>query len=351
MYMSESVFQIVPSPSQKPDAVVDLTGTIPDLEAQGQRETAESAAAESEAIAGGLHREETSEAEELFGLPPEDGHGSVDYSPSVATNFSEPFEMIYSGVRTSLVAGYDADRVVSSAWYSLQQDDKSTKQVWEQGFWNQFFDKSTAVMDLFSQRLKRPTPYDVPDFPGAESGIMVEQRTVSKPRFGGPDFLQHVRDVPERTWQEEREALWETAIRRWVSLIDSWTTDSCELVRVIHSGSSFREKAQILVDVFYNKSPQTLMKRANSLSRITNYLVSCGCVFPCSESQCYDFFKRESASGAPAPRLKAIFEAMVFARHVLGVSALEEITNSRRCLGAASTSVFANLRQASPFKI
>lgn len=107
----------------------------------------------------------------------------------------------------------------------------------------------------------------------------------------------------------------------------------------------------MLVDVFFNRAPQTLMKRVNSLSRITNYLISYGRTFPCSESDVYQYFKKESSIGAPASRLKAVFEALVFARHVLGVKALEDVIDSRRCLGAASTSVFANLRQASPFKV
>ena len=55
--------------------------------------------------------------------------------------------------------------------------------------------------------------------------------------------------------------MWETAIRRWVAILDSWTADGILLVQALQSKESFTEKAQILVDVFFNKAPQTLMKK------------------------------------------------------------------------------------------
>ena len=53
----------------------------------------------------------------------------------------------------------------------------------------------------------------------------------------------------------------------------------------------------------------------------------------------YTFLKKQAGSGAPASRLKAIFEAAVFARHVLGLDELQAIVSSRRCLGATAQNV------------
>lgn len=272
---------------------------------------------------------------------------SVGYSPSITTDFSEPFDVVYCDAKTPISANYDPGRLVDSAWQSLEPH--GHKQVWETGFWNEFFNPNHDQFD-FAQSSKRPFPVDFPAVEAA-SRDAVGDRAVSKPRFECSGFLQHIKDVPELTWREQREAQWETAIRRWISLIDSWNTDSCELVRIIHEGASFSAKAQILVDVFFNKAPQTLLKRVNSLSRLTNALIATGLTFPCNEDQFYTFLKRESQSGAPSSRLKAIFEALVFARHVLGVASLEDVIASRRCLGAASTSIFSSPRQATPFKV
>ena len=90
------------------------------------------------------------------------------------------------------------------------------------------------------------------------------------------------------------------------------------------------------------------MKRVNSLSRLCNSLTVKGLHFPCSEDEFYQYLKLESQNGAPSSRLKACFEAVVFARHVLGMDALQSLVNSRRCLGAASQQGPTCPRQASP---
>jgi len=164
-------------------------------------------------------------------------------------------------------------------------------------------------------------------------------------------FLQHIRDVPERSWREEREAVWEIAIRRWVAILDTWTPGDSDLLIALHDCAAFKDKAQILVDVFFNKAPQTLTKRVNSLQKLCNGLQKENVGFPCNEDQFYGFLKRDAANGAPPSRLKSYFEAVVFARYVLGLEALKPLTDSRRCLGATMTKQLVCPRQADPFTV
>ena len=110
------------------------------------------------------------------------------------------------------------------------------------------------------------------------------------------------------------------------------------------------KRAQILVDVFYNKAPQTL-KRVNSLQKLCNALREDNVRFPCSEEQFYNFLKQESVRGAPASRLKSFFEALVFVRYVLGVESLQLLTESRRCSGAAFSRSLSCPKQADPFTV
>ena len=140
------------------------------------------------------------------------------------------------------------------------------------------------------------------------------------------------------------------AIRRWHTLILSWSSDSV-LVQTVIQGESFREQSQVLVDVFYNKAPSTLLKRCSGLNRITCDLKKFGKSFPCNESDFYDFMCRQRAEGAPASRMKACFESVVFCRHVLGISELDECISSRRCLGVTARSIHDKVRQASPLKV
>eukprot|EP00435_Cladocopium_sp_Y103_P027288 s3494_g6.t1 len=65
----------------------------------------------------------------------------------------------------------------------------------------------------------------------------------------------------------------------------------------------------------------------------------------------YAFLKSEAEQGAKPSRLKACFEAVVFARFVLGIEVLQQVVSSRRCLGAASHSSLGCPRQADAFTV
>ena len=134
-------------------------------------------------------------------------------------------------------------------------------------------------------------------------------------------------------------------------LLDQWEAGEIPLLVALQSKATFVERAQIMVDVFYNKAPQTLMKRVNSLLKLCGTLHGQGVVFPCTEEQFYVFLKNEAQLKAPASRLKAYYESIVFCRHVLGVEPLQQIVESRRCLGAASQTALTCPRQATPFTV
>ena len=56
-------------------------------------------------------------------------------------------------------------------------------------------------------------------------------------------------------------------------------------------------------------------------------------------------------NNAPPSRLKGVFEALVFARHVLGVVEFQHLIDSRRCLGACGNDPFHIIKQASPLTV
>ena len=276
--------------------------------------------------------------------------GSVSYTPSIAkTDFAEFLPGQSADADLEFSRNYDTAAVVSSAWTSLQSE--IPKLPREQDFWSGFLDPAKPVLEQFHKGFKRPLPFHYEGTSTSASKSEVDRRVVSKPYPGLQSFIKHIKDVPEKSWQEERDALWEIAIRRWVAVLDTCEAGDNLLILSLQCKTSFTEKAQILVDVFYNKAPQTLMKRVNSLSKLCNSLAVKGLSFPCTEDEFYQFLKSESESGAPSSRLKACFEAVVFARHVLGMDPLQTLVNSRRCLGAASRQGPTCPRQASPFTV
>ena len=289
--------------------------------------------------------EEPTGNNDLFGVTAND----ADYSPSILTDFSGVLPGVSEDEGIELSKHYDPEAVVQSAWKSLTHE--GPKLPWESNFWERFLDPNVSAMDLMDRGYKRPAPAPFFQEPSGASAVEVERRVFPKPFQEVKGFLQHIRDIPERSWKEEREAIWETSVRRWVALTDTWTPGCSRLVDALHGCHTFKEKAQILVDVFYNKAPQTLIKRVNSLQKFCKALQEDGVKFPCSEEQFYSYLKQESAKGAPTSRLKSVFEALVFVRYILGVERLHELTESRRCTGAAFSKNLSCPRQADPFTV
>ena len=93
------------------------------------------------------------------------------------------------------------------------------------------------------------------------------------------------------------------------------------------------------------------MKRENSLQKLYTALREDDIRFPCGEEPFYNFLQQETTKGAPSSRLKSFFEALAFVRYVLGVEALQDLTESRRCTGAAFTRSLKCPTQAEPFTV
>lgn len=270
----------------------------------------------------------------------------VGCSPSIRTDFSG-FRPDFSADDALDVAdGYDPGVIVQSAWKRLAAE--TPKLPWEQSFWEKFLYTSVSAMDMLEKGFRRPLLALIWGDNSSAPSTKVARRAFPNPFQEVKGFLQHVRDVPERSGREEREAVWETPVRRWVALTDDWLPDCSALDTTLHNCSTLKEKAQILVDFFYNKAPQILRKGVISLQRICSALKEEKILFPCNEEQFYGVLKQESARGAPASRLKSFSEALVFARDILGVESLQLLTESRRCTGAAFGRSLNCPRQADP---
>ena len=227
----------------------------------------------------------------LFGLSDED----AGYSPSVCTDFSGFLPDSSWDQSGDVSSDYSPETMEQSTWESLAAE--TVKLPWELGFWDKFRDPNTSVMDMLGKGFKRPVPAPVLKETSSASSVEIERRVFPRPFKEVKGFLQHVRDIPERSWQEEREAMWETSVRRWVALTDTWIPESSNLIAALHNCTTFKEKAQILVDVFYNKFPQTLMKRVNSLQKLCTALREDGIRFPCGEEPFYNFGNRRQPKG------------------------------------------------------
>ena len=235
---------------------------------------------------------------------------------------------------------------VNRSWMQLSQ--QPLRQFWETGFWEQIFDDGQGETPLLSS-LTRPA--FVPD-PVVSSADAVSQSKVvlARKRARATSFLEVVSSSTVQSWQEQRDATWETAIRRWHSCIMSWKgTDN--LIGLVQAGSEFQSQCQIIVDVLHNKAPSTLLKRCNSISRLVNDLLGRGLDFPCSENDLYEHMCRERSARVKLSRLKSLMEAVTFVRHVFNIASLEGATKSRRCMGVATAKQPTIVHQAPPLRV
>ena len=269
---------------------------------------------------------------------------SIGYSPTSGS--FEYIENSNASSSASLPAGYNPDREVEKAWTQLQTS--QLKAVWEDDFWSSIFDPSHNPFDIATRStLKRPVQHVVNNVPTEEEDVLV--RKLKNPREM-KDFHSVVKKQSIQSWRDERDAQWDTAIRRWRALILTWD-ESERIVDELINRDSFKSQAQVLVDVFYNKAPSTLLKRCNSLGRLCNFLREDAKTFPCSESDVYQFMSYEKSRGAPSSRMKGVLEALTFVRHILGIEKLDTCITSRRCMGAASSRESIVVKQASPLKV
>ena len=265
------------------------------------------------------------------------------YAPS-----SNSFEYIDDtrASSSSLPAGYNPQREVEKAWSQLQTP--QLKAVWEDDFWSSIFDPSHDPFDIATRKtLKRPVQHVVNNIPTEEEDVV--SRKLKNPR-DMRDFHSVVKRLSIQSWRDERDAQWDTAIRRWRAMILTWDENE-RIVEELISRDSFKSQAQILVDVFFNKAPATLLKRCNSLGRLCNFLKDDNKLFPCNESTLYQFLSYEKSKGSPASRLKGVLEALTFVRHMLGIEKLDGCITSRRCMGAASSKELTMVRQADPLTV
>ncbi len=115
--------------------------------------------------------------------------------------------------------------------------------------------------------------------------MQVAEEVVEKVALGKTlDFTSCVKDILPRNWKEERKSLHQTAIFRWHALVLSWR--DTDIVLALQCRPTKQEHLQIIVGIFYNKAPSTLMKRVGSLARVTNYFWTGDAVFLAQRNRC-----------------------------------------------------------------
>ena len=227
---------------------------------------------------------------------------------------------------------------------------QTVEHVWEQGIWGAIFgDKSLLdVYKPYGESLKRPI----------DTSTTQESSEVALPSFSrlktcstsGLSYHDVVRDKPDISWQEQRDADLQSSVKFWMGLVNRWESSCSIVAETLNLGETDRV-FMVFAHLFSGRSPVTVRKRGYSVMRLCDHLDKQQQTFPCSERAFYDFLCAEQLSLAPQSRMKGYMQSINFVRHVMAVDELEPLTNSARCKGACMGDVLRERLQASPLKV
>ena len=282
------------------------------------------------------------------------GGDSVSIEPSIAetvdlqlnanTGFSAASHLLESVPASS----YDTVTALEVASRSIPM--QTVEPVWEQGIWGVIFGNKTMldVYKPFGDSLKRPVDSSMPqsEFGAAESSSSRQRLALDS----GLSFHDVVRERPDISWQEQRDADLQRSVKFWIALVDRWDPE-CSLCCSIHELSSTSRIFTMFAHLFAGRSPVTVLKRAYSIMRLCDYLEDVGHLFPCSERLFYDFLCNEQRSGAPQSRLSGYMQSVNFVKYVMSVDELSCLTTSARCKGACLGEHMQEKKQASPLTV
>ncbi|CAE7029170.1 unnamed protein product, partial [Symbiodinium sp. CCMP2456] len=224
---------------------------------------------------------------------------------------------------------FDFDRLLSSAMDSCSETlTRGNLLPWESGVFKQIFESEEAVSWNDSFDLPQlPVPDDAGEIlPPAEKKRRVEESGM----LPGICFSV-VRKGPGISWEEQRDRDFDRAIARWSFVIIKWSEVSPDLLvcRSLLDCDTIDERTDVLKDWLHPKAPGTLLKRVNSLLR---YHKSAGWsedVFPYKEAKVYEYMSAARSGGAKPSQMRALREAIIFARHMFTIPELDAVISSR----------------------
>lgn len=246
------------------------------------------------------------------------------------------------------ILGIDVSACVDVAYSMLPVE--VPKPIFEQGVWKDILGHGHFLRDSFSQNtVGRPLQFWT-DFPGGPTASVAA--AVKKPRIRAPGespiYAKVVHNKSELSWEEERESLLQSSLKRWLATLQS-CSPWCSIRSQLDAEESGLFKLQVLADIFRGRSPSTLLKRVRSVEKLVRFFGYEG--FPTNESEMYNFLRQQRDEGAPPSRLRSFLEATSFCAHVLDMDVLLDTEKSRRCAGTTKGDVAVQAHQASPLRV
>ena len=226
--------------------------------------------------------------------------------------------------------GFDVETFhghLDRAWHALEPP-QPFQFPWEVGRWNEIFGTCDCASTAVAPKLVRPAMVVLPDPAPWPPPVEKFRRLCTIPSF----WQQVVLSSEVAAWQEMHDAKLDIALKHCFDVIVMFPA-SFQLVFQLSTMTSVAEQITMMRDVIESRSPLTLLKRVDSITRYMTFLRSKAIIAPGVESDFYPFLYEQRDAGAPQSRLAALVESVRFREHVIGLHGVVDLL-SKRCLGA-----------------
>ena len=221
---------------------------------------------------------------------------------------------------------------------------------WESGFWGTFFGSADVLDSMLPGPSRvRPEVFVVPPEPSdlIESGPVKKRRVVAQ-----ESFAKFVKNREIISWKDQREAEHARALVKWDRVLMSWDSSTDPALAQLAEIEGSDRRMDVLSDSMARKAPATMLKRANSLLRLTGICSNDdGHAMIIGEDVLYQVLRDIKGSGASLSQIRGIMEAITFCRYVFSVGSMDSLCKSSRCWGVGAAKQAYLPTKASPLRV
>ena len=231
---------------------------------------------------------------------------------------------------------HDWNTVVMNAFASSHSVHSTLSYPWERG----------TVSGVFSDRLLPSLPSAAPSIGYDLSTEVVDPfaMSVDETHFRSMDglhFTAFVKNIPDQEYFESKQARMELACSRWLVLLQQCSlasTAGTQLLRDIYHDDTGVAAEKTLRALFGTKSPNTVLKRARTMTRYCKWVKDDlrEQPFPLQEWHVWSFINHLEKNSFGSTSGTDLVECLRFCKYIFGLHGVDEVLQSRRILGLAA---------------
>ena len=264
-----------------------------------------------------------------------DGFGATSLVPARVRSLLVPTPKARCS-ESSKMNNHDWNTVVMNAFASSHNVRSTLSYPWERG----------AVSGVFSDRLlpalQSAAPsigYDLSTEVVDPFAMSVDQSHVRS--MEGLHFTAFVKNIPDQEYFEAKQARMDLACSRWLVLLQQCSlasTAGIQLLRDMYHDNTGVSAEKTLRALFGTKSPNTVLKRARTMTRYCKWVKDDlrEQPLPIQEWHVWSFINHLEKNSFGSTSGTDLVECLRFCKYIFGMHGVDEVLQSRRILGLAA---------------